>query len=122
MRTLTKSVGPVVVLSALASACAGVPLPREGLSDPGQILFNGYAKPEVDCYRCHNGDGHGARGPDLATRVPGLTDDGIKNTIMDGKGWGMPSFKGKASDQDVAQLASWLRANFGKKPEAPAAK
>ncbi len=99
------------------SGCAGVPLPRESLTDPGALLFNGYTKPEVNCFHCHNGDGHGARGPNLTGRVPGLTDEGIKNTIVDGKGF-MPGFKGKITDEDIAQITTWLRASFPK----PAAK
>ena len=109
IRTLV--VSSIVV--GLLSSCAGVPLARESIQDPGQLLFNGYTNPEVACYRCHNGDGHGARGPDLAKRVPGLTDEGIKNTILDGKGF-MPAHKGKIKDEEVAQIITWLRASFPK--------
>jgi mono/diheme cytochrome c family protein len=104
--------------AVLFSGCAGVQLPRQSLTDPGQLLFNGYTKPEVNCYHCHNGDGKGARGPNLTKRVPGMTDEGIKNTILDGKGF-MPSFKGKISDEEIGQITTWLRAAFPK--EAPAA-
>src|SRR5579863_10369892 len=98
MRIRTLVVAPIA--AGLLSSCAGVQLPREGMQDPGQLLFNGYTNPDVACYRCHNGDGHGARGPNLASRVPGLTDEGIKNTILDGKGF-MPSHKGKIKDEEI---------------------
>jgi mono/diheme cytochrome c family protein len=116
MRIATWSLLSVVVV--LFSACAGVPLPREGLADPGALLFNGYTKEEVFCFRCHNGDGHGSmRGPNLGDRVPGMTDAGIKNQIIEGKGM-MPGFKGKISDDEIAQVAAWLHKTFPDHPPA----
>ena len=45
------------------------------ITNPGALLFNGYTEREVDCYRCHNGDGAVTwRGPALSKRVPKLSD------------------------------------------------
>lgn len=90
--------------------------PERSIADRGRELFNGRTKPAVDCYACHNGDAHGTwRGPDLAKRVPKLSDAEIATTIAEGPGL-MPSFKGKVDDEEVRQLVAWLRGQF---PAAP---
>jgi mono/diheme cytochrome c family protein len=120
---------------ALAAGCAGTPLPRLGpvgtpvggappgpagaggaatrnAAERGRELFNGWVRPDVNCYTCHNGDGAGTwRGPNLGKRVPKLTDAEIASTIAEGPGL-MPSFKGKVDGQDVRDLTAWLRAQF----------
>jgi mono/diheme cytochrome c family protein len=98
-------------LALLTLSCAGVPLAREGLTDPGALLFNGYTRADVDCYACHNGDGRGARGPALIFKVPRLSEDKIARTIRNGKGM-MPKYGEKLSDDEVAQVVSWLKATF----------
>ena len=124
---------------ALMAGCAGTPLPRLGpvgtagggappgpggvaagtagatarsAAERGRELFNGWVRPEVNCYTCHNGDGAGTwRGPNLGKRVPKLTDAEIASTIAEGPGL-MPSFKGKVDGEDVRDLTAWLRAQF----------
>jgi mono/diheme cytochrome c family protein len=128
---------------ALMAGCAGTPLPRLGplgaaaggapagdagvagstpgaptrsAAERGRELFNGWVRPEVNCFTCHNGDGAGTwRGPNLGKRVPKLTDGEIASTIAEGPGL-MPSFKGKVDGDDVRDLTAWLRARF---PVAP---
>jgi mono/diheme cytochrome c family protein len=128
---------------ALAAGCAGTPLPRlepvvsaggaappgpggvatgaagaltRSAAERGRELFNGWIRPDVNCYTCHNGDGAGTwRGPNLGKRVPKLTDAEIASTIAEGPGL-MPSFKGKVDGEDVRDLTAWLRARF---PVAP---
>jgi mono/diheme cytochrome c family protein len=92
-------------------SCAGIPLPREGLSDPGALLFNGYVRPDIDCYVCHNGDGRGARGPALLYKVPRLSPEKINRLIQSGSGM-MPKYTGKLSDEELAQLVAWLKLTF----------
>jgi mono/diheme cytochrome c family protein len=110
MRAMTR-----VLLLSLLAACGGggTQIPRGSATDPGQLIFNGYTKPEIKCFECHNGNGAGTKyGPALSKRVPKLTDDQIKNTILDGKDE-MPSFRGKLTDEEILQLATWLRHQFG---------
>ncbi len=97
------------------SGCAGAPIPRDRLQEPGALIFNGYTNPRATCYRCHGGDGTGRflRGPDLADRVPGLTRDQIRTAIFEGKGF-MPSFGDRLSSQEIDTLVSWLQQRFGK--------
>lgn len=102
----------VAALCGLGFGCAGVPLPREQLTDPGALLFNGYVRPEVDCFRCHNGDGKGARGPSLERKVPRMPADRIAKTIRKGEGL-MPKFPAeKLSDEEMQQVIAWLKSTF----------
>ncbi len=105
-------VGTAVVLLIMIGACAGGQLPREGIRQPGALLFNGYSNPAANCYHCHDGDGSGTlRGANLAKRVPRLTDAQIKDAILHGKGI-MPSFAEKLSGSEVDQLVNWLKESF----------
>ena len=92
--------------------CAGVPLPKEQLSDPGALLYNGYTRPEVDCYICHNGDGKGARGPALVSKVPRLSEEKVVRAIKSAKGLHMPKYDSKMTDEEIALVARWLKASF----------
>jgi mono/diheme cytochrome c family protein len=107
-------VGTSLFLFTLVAACAGTQLQSQPNEPPGEALFNGRVKEEVNCFKCHNGDGAGTmRGPNLAKRVPGLTDQEIASAIDEGPGM-MPSFKGKVTEQEVADITSWLRSKFPK--------
>jgi cytochrome c551 len=113
----TKAPGLAMILVGLSvvvvvAACAGTQIPAQRIASPGEALFNGRTREEVNCYKCHNGDGTGTwRGPNLAKRVPNLDDRAIAKTVADGPGL-MPSFKGKVSDVEVEQITAWLRARF----------
>ena len=108
-------VGGLVLLGAIVS-CAGTQIPKDRITDPGQMLFNGQVVTTIDCYRCHNGDGTGTwRGANLAERVPKLSDGAIVKTINEGPGM-MPAYKGKIDDQQMAAITTWLRGRFPTKP------
>jgi mono/diheme cytochrome c family protein len=100
------------VLGLLVAGCAGKQTPADRISSPGEALFNGRVKADVNCYKCHGGDASGTlRGPDLAKRVPKLTDQQIVTAILEGP-WLMPSFKGKVDDADMKAIIRWLRQRF----------
>jgi mono/diheme cytochrome c family protein len=103
----------LALLLLFGTGCAaGTQQPRQALDTPGALLFNGYTKPDVKCFECHNGDGTGTgRGPNLAERVPKLTDDAIVHAIDEGPGL-MPSFKDKLSAAEKRDLVAWLRSKF----------
>jgi mono/diheme cytochrome c family protein len=104
--------GSALVLLGVWVSCAGKQIPKDTINDQGERLFNGQISSDINCYKCHNGDGTGTwRGPNLAERVPNLTDKGIADTIYNGPGF-MPSFKGKIDDQQVAEITAWLRKRF----------
>lgn len=111
----------IVVFTGLTliACAAGVQLTRETLKDPGQLLFNGYVNPKVNCFKCHNGDGRGAgRGPDLSPKVAKLTDAAMLDAIEKGKGF-MPGFKDESTPKERQEMVTWLRQAFGG-PLAPA--
>jgi len=105
-------VAGAVVFAGIVASCAGTQIPKDRISDPGEMLFNGQTVSSIDCYRCHNGDGKGTwRGPNLGARVRKLSDKAIAMAIEEGPGL-MPSYKGKIDDQQIAQITAWLRHSF----------
>jgi mono/diheme cytochrome c family protein len=113
-RRRARSLPVLVIVLALAgaSSCAGKQTPKDRITDPGEMLFNGQTVSSIDCYRCHNGDGSGTwRGPNLGERVPKMTDPAIARAIHEGPGM-MPSYKGKIDDAQIALLTAWMRGRF----------
>ncbi len=99
-------------LAFCAVAChTGTALPAQSLDSPGGRLFNGYVKSDVKCFSCHNGDGTGANGPNLAERVPKLSDEAILKAIDEGPSY-MPSFKDKLTAGEKRDIIAWLRERF----------
>jgi mono/diheme cytochrome c family protein len=99
-------------LASFAVAChTGTALPPQSLDSPGGRLFNGYTKPDVKCFSCHNGDGTGANGPNLAERVPKLSDEAILKAIDEGPSY-MPSFKDELTASEKRDIIAWLRERF----------
>ena len=108
------TVAACVVAILTLTACAGTQRPADQITSPGEALFNGRIRPDINCYTCHDGDGAGTlRGPNLGKRVPKLTDQEIAQAIADGPGL-MPSFKDKISDAEVKEITGWLRTRFPK--------
>lgn len=103
--------GAFLVLAVSVAGCA--PLARELVADsPGGLLFQGYTKPDVDCFRCHGGKATGSwRAPPLKAPVEEQSDEQLRTTIKDGDG-GMPAFKAKVSDEEIDQIVQWLRTRF----------
>jgi mono/diheme cytochrome c family protein len=98
---------PVALIAALG--CAALPAPREQLHQPGALLFNGYANPVANCYRCHGPDGRGsARGPDLVLASHQLTDPVMETILRQGSGK-MPAYEAKLSDREIRSLIDWIR-------------
>lgn len=103
----------LVALANLAGCAAGVQLARNGLQEPGALLFNGYARETVNCFVCHNGDGLGSgRGPSLAGPVAKLNDAALLEIINKGEGF-MPAFRDRMSDDEKREVIVWLRGRFG---------
>ena len=99
-------------LASFAVAChTGTALPPQSLDSPGGRLFNGYVKSDVKCFSCHNGDGTGANGPNLAERVPKLSDEAILKAIDEGPSY-MPSFKDELTASEKRDIIAWLRERF----------
>ena len=96
-------------LLLLLTACAGTQVPAGQITSPGEALFNGQRRADLDCYRCHNGDATGTwRAPNLTKRVAQLSDGEIAGAIARGPGL-MPSYRGKLNAAEVAEITAWLR-------------
>lgn len=93
--------------------CGCSPLARELVADsPGGLLYQGYTKPDVDCYRCHGGKATGSwRAPPLKTPTLEMSDEQLHTTIKDGDG-GMPAFQTKMTDEEIDQIIAWLHDRF----------
>jgi mono/diheme cytochrome c family protein len=64
------------------------------------------------CAGCHGSDGLGTSlAPSLAERVPSRTDEGLLQSILQGRG-DMPAWQENFQDQEFADLLAYLRANF----------
>lgn len=101
------------LLSPFVIGChSGSALPPQSLDSPGGKLFNGYAKADVKCFSCHNGDGLGANGPNLSKEVPKLSDSEILAAINDGPSY-MPSYKDELTEAEKREILAWLRQRFG---------
>lgn len=94
---------------SLVGCAMGEQLPLAQIESPGQRVFNGYDT-EANCYSCHDGTGRG--NPDLARRIPDMTDAEVLRAINKGPGH-MPSYEKKLSVHEKQQLVAWLRAEFG---------
>jgi mono/diheme cytochrome c family protein len=103
-----------VGLAIAACGGGGIQLPRGQVSDdPGELLFQGYQKPDVQCWECHDGTGGGSKwGPALGLGLAKLTDDQIKHVILDGRRK-MPAFRDKLTDDEVMLVIGYVRRAFG---------
>ena len=110
----TKSLWFAGIFAMLGACHTGTALPPQSLDSPGGKLFNGYTKADVKCFSCHNGDGTGANGPNLAERVPKLSDDAILKAIDEGPSY-MPSFKDTLTAEEKREILAWLRQRFNRR-------
>jgi mono/diheme cytochrome c family protein len=87
--------------------------PPAEITDPGQLLFLGYAKKEVNCSRCHGPDGQGGLdAPDIRAVFKKYDEEKIMNIIEFGKGEGkkaMPPFEGKITEEELTTLLKFLK-------------
>ncbi len=75
------------------------------------------------CAMCHGAEAKGGIGPDLTADeyIYGKTRDAVMTSIADGRPKGMPAFKSKLSDADIAALTDHLLALAGPESDQPAA-
>jgi cytochrome c oxidase cbb3-type subunit 3 len=81
----------------------------------GKRLFESW-----NCSGCHS-HGGGGMGPALMDSewIYGSDPENIVATIVEGRPNGMPSFRGRITDQQLWQVAGYVRALAGLTPKAP---
>jgi mono/diheme cytochrome c family protein len=97
-------------------AVAGCAAGRAGPAGPRVARLHWVFEPKIDCYRCHDGAGHGTgHGPNLTGAVPKLDDARLVHVIDHGSVF-MPAYGVKISDQERRELVVWLLKAFGGPP------
>ena len=103
----------------------GVPFPDDDVRNPsernaydlseGKRLFESW-----NCSGCHS-HGGGGMGPALMDSewIYGSDPENIVATIVEGRPNGMPSFRGRITDQQLWQITGYVRALAGLTPKAP---
>ena len=103
-----------IAMIALAAFAAAQPPASKGSADLGKKIFT------AKCTTCHGRDGKGVASMAKLFKVDpekmnwtssvnqGKTDAELKTTITNGNGK-MPSFKGKLSDGDMANVIAFIR-------------
>lgn len=105
-----------VTMSDIHPGSAGLPQPVKLESEEhaydlneGKRLFTQY-----NCVGCH-ANGGGGMGPPLmdAQWIYGANTENIYSTIVEGRPNGMPSFRQKIPDNQVSQIAAYVRSMSG---------
>lgn len=100
-----------IVTACISLACESGPPPD--ITDPGELLFLGYARKDVNCARCHGPQGQGGmQAPSVQEAFKKHGEDGILDIIELGKGEGedaMPPFEGQLSEEELSALLRFLR-------------
>ena len=93
------------------TACEATP-PAD-MTDPGQLLYFGYAKKDVNCSKCHGPEGKGgSQAPDMRRTFSKYSDQKIMDFILHGKGLGldsMPAFEEKLTATDLQNLMLFIK-------------
>ena len=87
--------------------------PPTDITDPGQLLFLGFVKKEVNCARCHGQNGSGGpEAPDIRTVFKKYDKEMLAEIIEVGKGEGpdaMPPFEVKLNEEEINLLVKFLK-------------
>lgn len=87
--------------------------PPADVTDPGQLLFLGYSKKEVNCARCHGQNGAGGpEAPDIRTLFKKYDEEMVAEIIAVGKGEGpdaMPPFEIQLKEEEIDLLVKFLK-------------
>lgn len=96
---------------AFFSACA--PEPPEWMTDPGEIIYQGYKSVESNCSRCHGRDGRGGMdGENIRNALTDLGEKDVFEIIKSGKGNevdGMPPLGDELNDADIQNVINYMK-------------
>ena len=97
-RFLTLMLPAILLVSA--SGC------QKKSADPSSQLAAGKTIFEQNCVRCHGADGKQI--PDWRSEVTKMTDQEIRNQILNGGG-GMPAFKDQLTPQQIDEVTAYAK-------------
>jgi mono/diheme cytochrome c family protein len=87
--------------------------PPPGMTDPGELIYFGYANKQAQCSRCHGDEGQGGMfGPQIRGAVQKLGVDSVRAIIAYGKGEGdkrMPGMAKELTPSQIEQVIGFLR-------------
>ena len=89
------------------------PPPETAASGSGPDAGAGKEVFAANCASCHAADGTGGVGPNLTT-LPAAKDAAAVTKQVENGGGVMPAFKGKLSDQDIANVAAYVSQDLAK--------
>lgn len=99
-----------MIFAILEIACS--PEPPPDITDPGQLIYLGYADKYAQCSRCHGQEGQGGMfGPSLHGAVKKLGADSARQIIRWGRGAGdkrMEGFEEKLTPAQIEQVISFI--------------
>ena len=111
MRFVTALLGTAAVALIALIAITATPIQAAVLhytyDDNGNAINGRKVFLRENCYTCHGGRGGGGMCPPLRENPPDESD--VKDVIEDGTSSGMPSFRNRVNDQEIADLAAYFQ-------------
>jgi len=107
--TIVEVVVGIAALAFVIALFANEPGEDSGASkSPGASIY------AASCANCHGDAGQGGVGPTLAGKVVDKFPDAADQiaVVTDGRG-GMPSFGGRLSEEQIAQVVEYTRTELG---------
>jgi len=96
-----------VASTAAAAGAAVAASPAADDDPPGSPINGRKVFLRENCYICHGGRGGGGMCPSLRDNRPDFDD--VEEAVLNGTRTGMPSFRGRVTRQEIADLAAYLR-------------
>ncbi|WP_051621088.1 c-type cytochrome [Paenibacillus sp. UNC451MF] len=102
---------PTPTPTSTPSQTQGTPAGSDSKTTPAATTINAEAIVKQTCISCHGDtlDGKGSEKKNLQKIGAKMNKEQIVNQITNGGG-GMPGFKGKLKEEEIAAVAAWLEA------------
>jgi cytochrome c551 len=103
MLIVAKSAQPI---TAAGAPDANVAYTTISADDNGDRINGRKVFLRENCYGCHGGRAGGGMCPNLRDNRPDKGD--VEDAVLNGKREGMPSFRGRVTDQEILDLAAYF--------------
>ena len=102
MRTTLVTVWSIGIALLVLAAVSTLRADAKGSPVNGRKVFL-----RENCYICHGGRAGGGMCPSLRDRRPDQSD--VEDFVLNGSPSGMPSFRGRVTTQEIADLAAYFQ-------------